>query len=100
MLVCFVVAKKARNEIQQRQSEPPAWSDDLGRLITGDESLHFEGLPRLQTRACRRRGGRGAHSSTAGRAGPASATATAIVSAWTSSPTNRIFFFTTGSFRL
>src|SRR6266481_2763107 len=32
MLVCFVVAKKARNEIQQRQSEPPAWSDDLGRL--------------------------------------------------------------------
>ena len=49
MLVCFVVAKKARNEIQQRQSEPPAWSDDLGRLITGDESLHFEWLPRLQT---------------------------------------------------
>ena len=44
MLVCFVVAKKARNEIQQRQSEPPAWSDDLGRLITSDESLHFEGL--------------------------------------------------------
>src|ERR1700694_1212324 len=44
MLVCFIVAKKARNEIQQRQSEPPAWSDDLGRVITSDESLHFEGL--------------------------------------------------------
>lgn len=44
MLVCFVVAKKAGNEIEQRQSEPPAWSDDLGRLIASDESLQFEGL--------------------------------------------------------
>ena len=44
MLVCFVVAKKARNEIQQRQSEPPAWSNDLGRLVTSDESLHLEGV--------------------------------------------------------
>src|SRR6267378_7115488 len=43
-LGCFVVAEKARDEIHQRQSEPPAWSDDLGRLITSDESLHFEGV--------------------------------------------------------
>src|SRR5258707_12980827 len=44
MLVCFLVAEKAGDEIQQCKSEPSAWSNDLCREVTSDESLHFEGL--------------------------------------------------------
>src|SRR4051812_3305737 len=43
-VVCLVLAEKARDEIQQRQSEPPAGSNDLGRLVASDKSLHFEGM--------------------------------------------------------